>query len=241
VKRLPIFWGNCWKFQIVDRADGGRNLLIAQWANGTDNLSIVNGDTLTETGKGYYGVPAGHTMVGGWTQQNRTGIEYADVNGDGERELVSATNGIWNRLTVFSGSGTPLFNAQFGPGESAQPYSTMRDMAVADLDGDGDLEIVVAISEGLIVTLDHECRKVWATRLPSAPTRLEIVTPAAGAPAIIAGCEDGTIVRLSGSGEITAQTDAGGRVETLQTVRSPQGPLAVAATAEGAVSIYPVD
>jgi hypothetical protein len=150
IKRMPIFWGNGWKFLIVPGPGDSRDLLVARWPNGTDNLAVVNSESLREVGKRFYGVPSGHTMVGGWTAQNRTGIEWVDVNGDDAPELVSATNGVWNRVTVFDAGGTPLHNAQFGPGPNNRPYETMRDMSVADLDGDGDMEIIVAISEGLI-------------------------------------------------------------------------------------------
>ncbi|MFW5867447.1 MAG: FG-GAP-like repeat-containing protein, partial [Armatimonadota bacterium] len=237
VKRLPIFWGNGWKFQIVPGAeDEPDRLLVARWPNGSDSLAIVSSDGLRETGKGYYGVPEGHTMIGGWTAQNRTGLQYVDVDGDGERELVSATNGVWNRVTVFGEDGAPLHNAQFGPGEGNAPYTNMRDLAVADLDGDGDMEIVVANADGLVVTLDHECNKVWATRLPSPATRLAILTPEGSAPVVLAGCEDGTMARLSADGEITALGAAGGRVETLVTTATSEGPTAIATTADGEVS-----
>jgi len=145
-------------------------------------------------------------------------------------------------VTVFSDEGAPLFNAQFGPGESNRPYSTMRDLAVADLDGDGDREITVAIAEGLIVALDHECRKVWATRLPSPPTQLEaIIPPGAELPVILAGCEDGTVVRLSGAGEIVALGSAGGRVETMTVATTLAGPLAIMTTSEGSVTGWRVE
>ena len=160
-------------------------------------------------------------MVGGWTAQNRTGIEWVDVNGDDAPELVSATNGVWNHVTVFDAGGAPLHNAQFGPGPNNRPYETMRDMSVADLDGDGDMEIVVAISEGLVVALDHECRKVWATRLPSSPTQLEVITPAGG--------------------EIVGLGAAGGRVDALLTLTTARGKMAMAVTATGAVQGFAVD
>jgi len=241
VHRMPIFWGNGWKFQLIAGPDESRNLLVARWPNGTDGLAVVNSETLS-VGKSFYGVPDGHTMVGGWTAQQRSAIVYEDMDGDGARELVTATNGIWNRVTVFSETGAPLFNAQFGPGASKAPYAQMRDLAVADLDGDGDREIIVGIAEGLVIALDHECHKVWATRLPSPPTQLEAITPpGAELPVIIAGCEDGTVARLSGTGEILALGNAGGRVEKLLIAGTPEGPLALMATAAGSVSGYLID
>ncbi len=241
LRRMPIFWGNGWKFQLIDGPGEARRLLVARWPNGTDTLAVVNSQTLSQT-RSFYGVPAGHTMVGGWTQQNRTGIIYADMDGDGTREVVTATNGIWNRVTVFNDQGVPLFNAQFGPGSSNRPCSTMRDLSVADLDGDGDREIIVGIAEGLIVALDHECRKVWATRLPSPPTQLETVTPpGAELPVIIAGCEDGTVVRLNGAGQIVAQGSTGGRVATMTVAETPEGPLTIMATSAGTVTGWRVE
>jgi hypothetical protein len=137
-------------------------LLIARWHNGTDMLSIVNSRTLEVT-RGFYGVPSGHTMVGGWIAQNRTAIELADVNGDGSQELVSVTNGVWNRVTVFSAGGVPLYNAQFGPGPSNALYSTMRDLVVADLSGDGTMEIITATAGGLVVCFDHQLQPAVGT------------------------------------------------------------------------------
>ena len=64
---------------------------------------------------------------------------------------------------------------------------------VADLNGDGKQEIVVGISEGLVVALSHDCQRIWSTRLPSPPVSLRCVTPpAAKLPWIVVGCDDGT-------------------------------------------------
>ncbi|MDY0167236.1 MAG: VCBS repeat-containing protein [Thermoguttaceae bacterium] len=203
-ERLPVFWGNGWKFQLKDREDGSRDLLIARWRNGTDMLSIVNSETL-DVRRGFYGVPSGHTMVGGWTAQNRTAIELADVNGDGSQELVSVTNGVWNRVTVFSGGGSPLVNAQFGPGSSIEPYSTMRDLVVADLTSNGTMEIVAATSDALVVCFDHRLEKRWACAMPAGPTVMMAV-PAGQERGVLVGCENGAVVLLDGSGRILRAT-----------------------------------
>ena len=228
IKRMPIFWGPGWRFLLVDGPGGSVNLLVARWPNGTDALAIVNSDGPRLVGRGYYGVPEGHTMVGGWDALNRTALEYVDVDGDGTREVVSAENGVFNRVTVFSGAGEPLYNAQFGPGDK-RPYANLRDMAVADLDGDGDMEILVATGSGLIVALDHECNKVWSERTPTPPTQLEV-----SAGAVFAGCEGGEVLRIDRDGQSVAIGHAAGRIEALHLV----GGRVMVATDRGEVKTF---
>ena len=106
---------------------------------------------------------------------NRAHLFYEDLDGDGKKEVISEINGTWNRVTVWSESGKPLFDASFGPGERI-PAKNMRDLEVADLDGDGKKEILAATSAGLFVALDHECRKLWARRLASPPVLMKCIT-----------------------------------------------------------------
>ncbi|NLX96560.1 MAG: hypothetical protein GXY83_10325 [Rhodopirellula sp.] len=239
VKRMPIFWGPGRKFLLVDGPDQSRNLLVARWLNGTDTLAVVNSRTLTETGRGYYGVPAGHAYVGGWSAQNRTGLFYEDLDGDGSKEVATAINGTWNRVTVYSDEGQAIDNAQFGPGASSAERAQMRDMAVADLDGDGKKEIVVGISEGLVVVLNSHCRKVWATRLSSPPFSVRCLAPRGGRlPWVVAGCEDGTVAALDGKGRIVGLGKVNGRPLFLEGIESETGPLAVFATDKGEVKAF---
>lgn len=236
VRRTPVFWGPGRMFLLVAGRDGSKNLLVSRWPNGFDRLAVLSSKTMAVTGQGYDGVPAGHSYVGGWTAQNRTGLFYEDLNGDGKREVVTAINGTWNRVTVYSDEGGPLYNAQFGPGTSNAPRSRMRDMDVADLDGNGTKEIIVGISEGLVVALSSECQKLWSTRLPSPPVSLECVAPhGANRPWIVVGCDDGTAAALDETGALIRLGQVIGRPVHVVALQTPAGPVGVLATDKGEV------
>jgi len=166
---------------------------------------------------------------------------HEDLDGDGRKEVVTAINGIWNRVTAYSEDGKALRNAQFGPGADVSPRARMRAFEVADLDGDGRKELVVGISEGLIVALDHQCRKRWSTALASPPVSLRCLGPAMGATAtrIVAGCENGDVVVLDGAGRLLRQGKATGRPMHVETLRTAAGVLAVFATDRGEVRAFP--
>ncbi|MBT3378570.1 MAG: hypothetical protein HN742_15060 [Lentisphaerae bacterium] len=237
-KRLPVFWGPGWKMQLVDGPDDSRNLLIARWPNGNDTLATVNSKTL-KVGRGFFGVPKGHTMVGGWAAQNRVGTTYTDLDGDGSKELVSATNGTWNRVTVYDGAGTPIHNAQFGPGKSKAPYSTMRALGVADIDGDGKQEIIAGVASGLVVGLSHTCERLWSRRLNSPPVK--IACTASGTCRIAVACEDGSIIGLDAHGTPVVETSVKGRPTVLQAHQFGKGaPRLVVGTSSGQVTFLNV-
>jgi len=234
VKRTPVFWGPGRMFLLVAGPDGSQNLLISRWPNGNDNLAIVSSKTMNVTGRGYNGVPTGHSYVGGWTAQNRTGFFYEDLDGDGKREVATAVNGTWNRVTVYSEDGDPLYNAQFGPGASNAPRAQMRDMDVADLDGNGTKEIIVGISEGLVVALSNECKKLWSTRLPSPPVSLRCIAQSGSKPPwILVGCDDGTAAALDEKGSLIRLGQVIGRPIHVVALQTPAGPLGVLATDKG--------
>ncbi len=236
VKRMPVFWGPVWKFLPVNGPDKSLNLLMAQWPNGSDNVRILNNGK-DAVGAGYNGVPAGHTYVGGWTAQNRTALVRADLEGDGTAEVVTLINGIWNRLTVFAEDGTPRYNAQFGPGAQAAPRSRMRDLAVADLNGDGKQELVVATAEGLVVALTGRCEKLWSVNLPAAPMSLQAMTPAGARSALlVAGCVDGSLYVIDGEGALRRSGRVTGSPGAMMAVVTPTGPQVVAATDKGEVA-----
>jgi len=236
VKRTPVFWGPGRMFSLVAARDGSRNLLISRWPNGNDHLAIVNSKTMARAGSGYSGVTSGHSYVGGWTAQNRTGLFREDLDGDGKREVATTINGTWNRVTVYSEEGRPLHNAQFGPGARNTPRAQMRDMDVADLNGDGKKEIVVGISEGLVVALSNECQKVWSTRLHSPPVSVRCVVPSGEQlPWIVVGCENGTVAALDQHGTLIRLGKVTGQPTHIRALQTPAGALAILATDKGEV------
>lgn len=241
VKRLPVFWGPGSKFELIDGPAGSTNLLIAREPTDSHALAVLNNRTLDPSPRSFYDVPAGHTYVGGWACMSRDHLFYDDLDGDGEKELTSEINGAWNRVTVWNREGRALYNAQFGAGDSI-PARNIRDLDIADLDGDGRKEILVAHSSGLVVALDCRCRKVWSKRLASPPTVLKAVMPlrnpaAGGEPgsAIFVGCEDGSVMVLDGQGHLVRQGQVAGRPTCLHSFRGAHGSVVVLATDQGEV------
>jgi len=202
LRRMPQFWGKVSHFAIIDGPDGTLNLLASRKYNGTNRVAIINNRTLDPNPRGFHTVPSGSTYVPGWSSMNRHHLFYEDLDGDGEKEVISEINGTWNRVTVWQTNGKALYDASFGPGERI-PAKNLRDLDIADLNGNGKKEIVVATSSGLVVALDHQCRKLWARRLESAPEVLRCVVPPIPQTSWIAiGCDDGAINVLDGTGQL---------------------------------------
>jgi hypothetical protein len=239
VKRMPVFWGNPRQFLIVNAPDGSKNLLAARWQSDNPNLAIVNNKTMEVDRFGYMGVPEGYTQVNGWMVMNRLDNFYVDMDGDGRQEIVSAINGAWNRVSIYSGDGKPLYNAQFGPG-AVEPRANIRMMDVGDITGDGKPEILLGLSSGLVDVLDGQARKIWAKSLPSAPVVVKLVKGAVTS-WLCVGSEDGTVSAMDANGNIIKQGKVNGRPADLQVIQTPKGQAAVITTDTGEVSGFRID
>jgi len=167
-------------------------------------------------------------------------ITWEDLDGDGQKELTTAVNGIWNRVTVCAETGKPLYNAQFGPGKRI-PSRNIRDVAVTDLQGDGKKEILVALHTGLVVALNYKCEKVWSKRLPSPPNVLKCLKTDDGrAPWVVVGCDNGAVFVLNGDGEVIRQGQLNARAVTIDALHTPQGLAVVLASSKGEVKAFEV-
>jgi len=242
IKRMVQFWGKVSHFAIVDGPKGTLNLLASRKYNGTNTVAIINNKTLSPSPRGFYSVPSGSTHIGGWSSLNRHHLFYEDLDGDGAKEVISEINGTWNRVTVWSGDGKALHDASFGPGERI-PVKNMRDLDIADLDGDGKKEILAATSAGLVVALDHQCKKRWARRLASPPVVMQCVAPASGGnPRTVVGCEDGTVVLLNGRGAPIGAGKVSGRPSCITALSdTATGAAVLLATDAGEVKAFAVD
>ncbi|MCC6445973.1 MAG: VCBS repeat-containing protein [Armatimonadetes bacterium] len=233
VRRLPVFWGTGAVFQIINGPEGSLNLLQGRSLTDGPWLAVINNRTLDPNPRGFSSVPPGHTYVGGWGDMNRAHLFYEDIDGDGQKEVVSEINGVWNRVTVWNEQGDALYNAQFGPGESvtAGPIArNMRALDIADLDGDGKKEILAATSGGLVVALDHRCRKLWSYRLPAPLVVMKAVASKGKLPFIIVGCEDGSVAALDGKGNLVRSAAVTGSPVCIEIL---PGPVAALATDQG--------
>ncbi|MBN1341437.1 MAG: VCBS repeat-containing protein [Phycisphaerae bacterium] len=244
IRRMPQFWGTVSHFAIIDAPGGGLNLLASRRYNGSNTVAVIDNKTLNPDRRGFYSVPAGATHVPGWSAMNRDHLFYEDLDGNGTKEVISEINGTWNRVTVWDRGGTALHDASFGPGERISltgNVKNMRDLDVADLDGDGKKEIVVATSSGLIVALDHQCGKIWATRLLSPPTVMKCVTPPGMKTSrILVGCDDESVIELDHGGKPMRSTKIIGRPTCIDVLTVDGKPVVLIATGNGQVVGFPV-
>ena len=237
IRRMPQFWGKVSCFAFVDGPKGSINLLAARKYNGTNRVAIINNTTLNPSPRGFHTVPSGHSYVGGWSSMNRHHLFVDDLDGDGVKEVCSEVNGTWNRVTVWTTAGKALHDASFGPGDRI-PALNLRDMDVADLDGDGKKEIVVGTVWGLVVALDCRCRKLWARRLASPPSVLKCVAvEGREGKGIVVGCDDGSVVVLTQRGEPAQRGEVEGQPICIDEVPG-EAPVVALGTRKGQVAAF---
>ncbi len=95
-------------------------------------------------------------LLPGWPQTMGFSVPYypvgvvlADVDGDGDLEVIAGSTD--NRIRVWEHTGTLL------PGWPVQVESQIQSKAAAaDLDGDGDLEIIVNVKSGSLKVFHHD-------------------------------------------------------------------------------------
>ena len=90
------------------------------------------------TGSGVFAAEVDYT-----TPDNATRIAVGDIDNDGKLDIVTF-GGNSSQITILKGNGDGTFAAATQDGISRAATGSMTDMALADLNGDGKLDIVIA-------------------------------------------------------------------------------------------------
>jgi hypothetical protein len=133
--------GATWQNFIIDStADGARDVALAD-VNGDGRLDVIAASQLDTSVTWYdFGGINGSTAtftphVVSSTVSQAGSVAAADIDGDGDMDLVSAGN---NRVTWFENDGSATFTAHLLPISG----TSLSSVAVANLDNDGDLDIL---------------------------------------------------------------------------------------------------
>lgn len=120
-------------------------------------------------------------------------VRPATVNGQGGRALIGAAyDGMV--LCLDQAGGTALWKTPVG----GFPF----DLAVADLDGDGWDECLIASSDGALYALDHDGARMWTFQRTAPLYQVCVATLADGTLAIAAGGVEQTLHLLSPNGQL---------------------------------------
>lgn len=123
----------------VGDVDGDGDLDVVTWRNGTGEGLLVRGD-----GAGTFG-SAELLDLGGWPRQ----IALMDVDGDGDLDLLSADRGDYTNTVSTVTCCRNAGRGTFGPPSVVATLPSVSDLKLADLDGDGDSDLVVATGASL--------------------------------------------------------------------------------------------
>ncbi len=161
--------------------DGQAEVIAAAYS-----LFILNGSTGKQ--KQLIAPPVSNARV--WP-----GVVVADINGDGEKEIVTASGAGYVR--VLAHTGQVLWTRQPATNE-------LRSLAVYDLDGDGQLEVLVAVAAGINTNQ-------WYVYQADGTLRAGWPQLTAGSPGYAAGCYNANIgvgdLNGDGRGEIIGPSD----------------------------------
>jgi outer membrane protein assembly factor BamB len=159
--------------QTLDAATGApkADLVLGDWKSSPSAADLVPGEPGLELAAGHlHGVYAAKSNLalawdrdpaGSDARGNRSSPAIADIDGDGDLDVIVATEGDGDQgdigLYAYDGAtGDLLWSVPFG-GDGEFYVGASSSPAVGDIDGDGQLEVVVLGADGLLRAIDGGC------------------------------------------------------------------------------------
>ncbi len=213
--RLHILWGPIDQMFFIEE-DGAPSLYVGFSFNGTHPTPKIEANPYRVGATGRYVLsPAKIPMIYMWCQLQRGKLVEADLDGDGQKEVIGDTRGALNWINVWDKKDQyGKYQANFGagplPGMSNEPRLSLaqlmiRDFLAADVDGDGKTEIAVALGRKLLLVFDGKLEKQkYSVKFESNP-----MTMLFSGGFLYLGLEDGSVLKLDGK---TGRTVAGAKV-----------------------------
>ena len=153
--------------------DSALDLLVLQ---GNGMISVYTNST--DTNLPYAAPPFTSNLLGA-AVANASSIAVADLNRDGLVDiLVSTTGGSIQEHRQTGGSTFTLINAVFGG--SSEGFASQLSIDVADMDGDGDQDVIGGFEEGGLIYLKNEDPKLAVsppsqTLIPGDPIQFSVL------------------------------------------------------------------
>jgi hypothetical protein len=213
-ERVRQWWGPCSQFCLIEQPNKVPAMLVGRNHNCFHHLGILDAAGPRFDRKGFWETPDPAHQVIGWMGISRGHIFFEDLEGKGEKRVVSDLTGLDNRLVIWDNAGKALYDVGFGPGERTPLATdrptvverTMRDLDIADLDGDSRREIALITDKRLLLIFDPKLRLRRCVTIPGDPLILKCFSRSPELPGrMVVVCRDGTLWLLDAAGVPLAQ------------------------------------
>lgn len=159
--------------------------------------------------------------VFGFSGVGKTHLKSVRLKADEPARLLGVFSGAQNRAALWDFTGKVLAGIDLGSGEiaAAPDYAaraltqrSIRGLEAADLDGDGEKELILAHARGILYLFDRNFQLKKLVRLPGEPF---ILAALPGRRAQLAVGITGAVLLLDGSGVFTGRVPVEGRPTAL--------------------------
>lgn len=225
IGRQPLRWGDVSTLDLVSYG-GERRLLLGNFYTARDRLHTAGADMKIqshEPARWNYmlPVPPGVTEMSSDLQRGIAALRVADLDEDGDQEVIIARSGQWNDLRAYNTDGTScLWMHSFGP---AAPRIVqehigrfVRAMSLGEVDGEPGKTVAIGLANGWAHCFTANGTRLWSHHFPDIVTAMAHV---AGHVAV--GLRDGSVSLLDRHGHIVRSAILDGEIRSLVGVAEP--------------------